>query len=94
MISFFGIWKARRAMAATMIMIRRKEKKKKNHLYPQIFSVKHTPAVLQGNAFVSVENKAIVTLAPFEASFGTSKLAYEVSAGPSARPGAQLIVTV
>lgn len=70
------------------------DKKKKNHLYPQIFSVIRTPATLQGNALVSVKNKAAVTLAPFETSFRTLNRADEVGAGRFARAGAQLVVAV
>lgn len=74
---------------AAAIMIR-----KKNHLYPQIFSVIHTPAALQGNTLVSVKNKAVITLAPFETSFRTLNRADEVGAGLFACAGAQLVVAV
>lgn len=70
------------------------DEKKRNHLYPQIFSVIHTPAALQGNALVSVKNKALVTLAPFENSFRTLNRADKVGAGLFARAGAQLVVAV
>lgn len=66
----------------------------KSQLYPQISSIKHTPAVLQGNTFVSIENKARITLAPFKFSFRTSSLAYKAGTAPSARVAIQLIVTV
>lgn len=67
---------------------------KKNHLYPQILSVIHTPAVLHGNTFVSIENKARITIAPFKTPFGARKLVCKAGAGPSACAATQLIVTV
>lgn len=66
----------------------------KNQPYPEISSIKHTSTVFQGNTFVSIKNKARITLAPFKSSFRASKLAYKVSAGPSTRAATQLIVTV
>lgn len=54
----------------------------------------HTSTVIQRNTLDAIENKAVVTFAPFKAAFRTSEWGNKAGTVPSTGVGTHLIVTV